>query len=94
MATFIQNSVLNIVSDAIFNAKCEVASTGNNVTYKLVCLEIELSVNQMTFENSTTKGMFYSFCTNELKKQMPELLPAKQYMDVDGNYTSNHKLWA
>jgi len=89
-----KNTIKNIVSEALNQAKMEVSSYNRTVTLTDVKTEVNCIVDFMKFETETSKGMFLSFIDSELRVVAPYLYPAKMQMDKNGNYTTNQKLWA
>jgi hypothetical protein len=88
------NSIKNIVSESIFQARCEASSVDRTMTLADVKAEIAIIVDTITFETVLAKNMFMGFIETELQKVAAPLYPAKMQMDQNGNYTSNSKLWA
>jgi hypothetical protein len=56
--------------------------------------EINCVVEFMKFDTNVARLMFMGFIETELQKVAASLYPAKLGMDINGNYTSNQKLWA
>jgi hypothetical protein len=91
-----KTTIINIVTEAINQARMEACSSLSERTMNLsdVLLEIEIILNTYTFDTLIAKDMFRGFITAELQKVAPSLYPAKMQMDQYGNYTSNQNLWA
>ena len=91
-----KTAITNIVTEAINQARMEACTSLSERTMKLsdVLLEIEIILNEYTFDTLIAKNMFRGFVTDELQKVAPFLYPPKMYMDANGNYTANSKLWA
>ena len=89
-----KNSIKNIVSEAIFQARCEASSVDRAMTLVDVKNEINCIVEFIKFDTTTARNMFMGFIETELQKVAAPLYPAKMQMDQNGSYTSNSKLWA
>jgi hypothetical protein len=91
-----KNTISQIVTEALDQARMEACTSMLDRTANLadVTMEINISVDSIKFDTATAKNMFLGFCFAELRKVAPSLYPAKVAMDVNGNYTSNSKLWA
>lgn len=87
------NTIKNIVSEAISQAQMEAGSYDRIATLADVKAEINCVVEFIKFDTTTARNMFLGFIDVELRKQAPCLYPAKMQMDMNGNYTSNPKLW-
>jgi len=89
-----KNSIKNIVSEAINQARME--SCGNDRTMNLadVTAEINCIVEFIKFDTQLARTMFLGFCMTELRNVASFLFPAQMQMDQNGNYTTNQKLWA
>jgi hypothetical protein len=87
------NSIKNIVSEAIFQARCEASNYNRVMTLADVKAEINCTVEFIKFDTTTARNMFMGFLDTELQKAAPSLHPAKLGMDRNGNYTSNQSLW-
>jgi hypothetical protein len=87
-------TIKNIVSEAVSQAKMEACTSDRTANLADVSLEINITVDSIKFDTATAKNMFLGFCFAELRKVAAYLYPAKVAMDVNGNYTTNSKLWA
>jgi hypothetical protein len=88
------NSIKNIVSEAISQAGMEASSYNRTMNLADVKAEINCVVEFMKFDTNVARLMFMGFIETELQKVAASLYPAKLGMDINGNYTSNQKLWA
>lgn len=88
-----KNSIKNIVSEAVSQARMEASSNDRTMTLADVKAEISCIVEFIKFDTNTAKNMFMGFIETELQKVASSLYPAKKQMDQNGNYTSNQSLW-
>lgn len=88
-----ENTVKNIVSEAISQAKMEASSYDRSVTLEDIKFEINCIVEFIKFETTTARNIFMGSINVELRKSASCLYPAKMQMNADGNYTSNPKYW-
>lgn len=88
-----KNTIKNIVSEAVNQARMESSSYDRAMTLADVQAEIKCIVEFIKFDTVVAKNMFMGFVEAELQKVVPFLCPAKMQMDKNGNYTSNPKLW-
>lgn len=89
-----KNTIKNIVSEAVNQARMEASSYDRAMTLADVQAEINCIVEFIKFDTTTARNMFIGFLDVELRKVASHLYPAKMGMDKNGNYTSNSKLWA
>ena len=83
-----------IVSEAIFQARCEASSVDRTMNLDDVLAEVAIIVDTINFDTAVAKNMFTGFIATELQKVAPYLYPVKMQMDQHGNYTPNSTLWA
>ena len=88
------NTISQIVTEALDQARMEACTSDRTANLADVSLEINISVDSIKFDTATAKDMFLGFCFTELRKVAEYLYPAKMQMDLNGNYTTNPKLWA
>jgi len=88
-----KNTIKNIVSEAIDQARMEAVNYNRTYTLSDVIIEIDCIIEFMKFDTETARNMFRGFCITEVKSVDSTLFPSKMYMDKNGNYTSNSKLW-
>jgi hypothetical protein len=88
-----KNTIKNIVSEAIDQARIEASNYNRTYTLTDVIAEIDCVVEFMKFDTEIAKNMFRGFCITEAKAVDSTLVSPKMYMDANGNYTSNSNLW-
>ena len=89
-----KNSIKNIVSEAINQARMEAGSYNRTMTLADVKAEINSVVEFIKFDTTIARNMFLGFIDTELRSVASFLYPAAMQMDQYGNYTTNQNLWA
>jgi hypothetical protein len=87
------NSIKNIVSESLDQARMEACNYDRTMTLADVRAEVDSIVDFIKFDTNVARLMFMGFIDTELQKTAPSLFPPKMGMDREGNYTSNQQNW-